>query len=175
LSYRLLSAAAVAVLVLQGCAQKPPAAPVETDTLNEGIAKSCTFKPVQPIPGSTVESTITTTNDGWCAYRASAKSGQAFELGLVKQRPAHGSLLIRKWNGESRVEYTPSPSYVGADQFEVALRPAGTEPDALVKVAVTVTRGEGVPAVAAPAPSDEPAKSTTTRRRTTSRSTKKTK
>ena len=168
MSYRLFAVAAAAVLALQGCAQPTPQPVVAIDELKEGIAKTCTFTPVQPTPGATVTSTISMTNDGWCAYRASVTSGQAFELGLVKQRPMHGELLIRKWNGETRAEYTPAPSYVGADQFSVALRPAGGA-DSLVKVAVTVTRGEGVPAVAAPAPSNESTTTTTTRRRAPAR------
>jgi hypothetical protein len=164
LSYRLFAVASAAVLALQGCAVPPTQPKVAIDALDDGIAKTCTFTPIQPTAGATVESKITMTNDGWCGYRASVKSGQAYELGLVKQRPAHGELQIRKWNGETRAEYTPAASYVGPDQFSVALRPADGA-DALVKVAVTVTRGEGVPAVAAPAPSSEPA-TTPTRRRT---------
>ncbi len=163
LSNRLFAVAALAVLALQGCAQPTPQPTVVIDAFDEGIAKTCTFTPVQPKPGATVDSTITMTNDGWCAYRASVKSGQAFELGLVKQRPMHGELLIRKWNGETRVEYTPAASYVGPDTFSAALR--STEgADAIVKVAVTVTRGEGVPVVAAPAASNEPANTTNRRR-----------
>ena len=166
MSYRLFAVASVAVLALQGCAQPTPQPAVAIDALDEGIAKTCTFTPVQPRPSATVDSTITMTNDGWCAYRASVTSGQAYVLGLVKQRPAHGELLIRKWNGETRVEYTPAASYVGPDQFSAALRAADGTPDAMVKVAVTVTRGAGVPAVAAPEPGNEPATTTTTRRRT---------
>ena len=171
MSYRLFAVASLAVLALQGCAQPTPQPTVVIDALNDGIAKTCTFSPMQPKPGATVEATITMTNDGWCAYRASVKTGQAYELGLVKQRPMHGELLIRKWNGETRVEYTPAASYVGPDQFSAALRSGDGTPDALVKVAVTVTRGEGVPAVAAPAPSNEPATTSTTRRRTPAKKT----
>lgn len=175
MSYRLLAAVAVAVLGLQGCAKTPPAPPVAVDNLNDGIAKTCTFTPVQPNPGATVESTITMTNDGWCAFRASEKAGQAYELGLVKQRPEHGELLIRKWNGETRAEYNPAPSFVGADRFTVALRPTGGTADAVVQVAVTVTRGEGVAAVAAPEPESATPAATTTRRHTTTRAKKKSK
>lgn len=167
MSYRLFAVAAAAILVLQGCAQMPPPAAVAKDELNEGIAKSCTFAPVQPVGGKTVESTITMSNDGWCAFRASETSGKAFELGLVKQRPQHGDLLIRKWNGETRVEYNPLPSFVGADKFLVALRPTAGAPDAIVSVAVTVTRGEGVAAVAAPTADDATPVSNRTTRRTT--------
>ena len=166
MSYRLIAAAAVAVLALQGCAQKPPQPAVAVDDLNEGIAKSCTFTPVQPTAGTTVEATITMTNDGWCAYRASEKQGQAYELGLVKQRPEHGELQIRKWNGETRAEYYPTTGYTGADRFTVALRPTTGGGDSLVRVAVTVTQGQGVPA-AAPAVEEEKKPAPTQRSRTT--------
>lgn len=169
MSYRLFAVAAVTVLALQGCAKPTPQQAVTTDTLNDAIAKTCTFTPAQPMPGATVESTITMTNDGWCAFRASEKSGQAYVLGLIKQRPEHGEMLIRQWNGETRAEYTPAPSFVGADRFTVAFRGADGS-DALVKVAVTVTRGEGVAAVAAPAAAaEEKPAATTTRRRTTAK------
>jgi hypothetical protein len=169
LSYRLFAVAAASVLALQGCAKIMPQQAVSTDSLNDGIAKTCTFTPVQPTAGATVESTITMTNDGWCAFRASEKSGQAYVLGLVKQRPEHGEMLIRQWNGETRAEYTPVPSFVGTDRFTVAFRASGAATDALVKVAVTVTRGEGVAAVAAPAADEAKPSATTTRRRTTTK------
>lgn len=173
MSYRLFAVAAASVLALQGCAKILPQQAVSTDSLNDGIAKTCTFTPVQPTAGATVESTITMTNDGWCAFRASEKSGQAYVLGLVKQRPEHGEMLVRQWNGETRAEYTPAPSFVGTDRFTVAFRSSGAVADSLVKVAVTVTRGEGVPAVAAPAAADEAPAATTTRRRTTTKKTKR--
>lgn len=173
MSYRLFAVAAAAVLALQGCAKTPPQQAVTTDSLSDGIAKTCTFTPVQPTAGATVESTITMTNDGWCAFRASETTGQAYVLGLVKQRPEHGEMLVRQWNGETRAEYTPSPSFVGTDRFTVAYRASGAAADALVKVAVTVTRGEGVAAVAAPAPTEEKPVASNTRRRTTTRAAKK--
>ena len=173
MSYRLIAAAALAVLALQGCAQKPPQQAVAVDDLNEGIAKSCTFSPVQPTAGSTVEATITMSNDGWCAYRASEQKGQAYELGLVKERPEHGELQIRKWNGETRAEYYPTTGYTGADRFTVALRPTTGGADALVRVAVTVTPGQGVPAAAQAPAAEEKKPATPQRSRSTRRPTKK--
>ena len=176
MSHRLFAAAAVAVLALQGCAQKPSNIAVSSDLLDEGLAKTCTFTPAQPAPGTTVESTITMTNDGWCAFRASETSGKSYALGLVKQRPQHGDLLIRNWNGESRAEYTPSTSFVGDDRFTVALRPTADGADASVRVAVHVTRGEGVSAVAAPEAEEAKPVATNSRRsssHSTSRSKKK--
>lgn len=156
LSYRLIAVAAAAVLALAGCAQKPVVTPAAVDTLNEDIAKTCTFTPMQPKPGATVESTITMTNDGWCAYRASESDGKAYVLGLVKQRPEHGELQIRKWNGESRVEYYPAAAFVGTDKFTVALRSqtAGVA-DSLVQITANVAKGEGVAPTAAPIAEDE--------------------
>lgn len=174
MSYRLIAAASVAVLALQACAPKPSQPNVAADDLNDGVAKTCSYSPVQPKSGATVDATITMTNDGWCAFRASEKQGTAYMLGLVKQRPAHGELQIRKWAGESRLEYTAHPGFTGTDKFSAALRPQDGGADAIVQVAATVSRGEGAPAVSAPAADDE--KPTPTkkpaRRRATSRSTR---
>jgi hypothetical protein len=162
LLYRLLAVAAAAI-VLEGCATKPPEVGPSVD-LNVGIAKTCTFTPVQPAPGSNVSSAITMTNDGWCAVRTTEADGQPFLLGLVRQRPAHGTMLVQKLGGETRLEYTPNPGYTGTDSFTAALRPkAAGAPDAAVQVAVTVTRGAGVPAVA-PAEEHKPTTPSRTRR-----------
>lgn len=168
MSYRLIAAAAAAVIALQGCAPKPPAAPVATEDLNEGIAKTCTFSAAQPTPGGTVDATITMSNDGWCAYRATEKEGQPYLLGLVRQRPSDGELLVRKLGGETRVEYNPNPGFAGTDKFSVALRPQSGGADATVQITATVTPGAGV-ATAAPPPEEK--KPATTRSRSTSRRT----
>lgn len=170
MSYRLIAAAAVSVLALQACAPKSLPAGGVADDLTDGLAKSCTYSPVQPKPGATVEATITMTNDGWCAFRASEKQGTAYLLGLVKQRPAHGELQIRKWAGESRVEYTPTPGFVGTDKFSVELRPQEGGADATVLITATVSRGAGVAAVApTPEPEAKPTRTTTRRARTSTR------
>lgn len=168
MSYRLIVVAAAAVIALQGCAQKPPPAPVATEDLNEGIAKTCTFSPAQPTPGGKVEATITMSNDGWCAYRATEKGGQPFLLGLVQQRPSDGELLVRKLGGETRVEYNPNPGFTGTDKFTVALRPQAGGADATVQITATVTPGAGVAAAAPPPEEKKPA---ATRARTSSRRT----
>ncbi len=168
LSYRLFAAAAVAALALQGCAPKPAQQVFSADDLTDGAAKTCSFSPAQPNPGATVSSTITMTNDGWCAYRASEKPGSAYLLGLVKQRPLHGEVLVRKWAGESRAEYNPEPRFVGTDKFTVAFRPEAGGADALVRITANVTQGAGMPATAEPAAEPEK-KPTTTRRRAPAR------
>jgi hypothetical protein len=169
LSHRLLTAASIAVLLLEGCAQPVPSPTVAVDTMNEGIAKTCTFTPMQPTAGGSVDATLTMTNDGWCAYRATEKQGQAYALGLVKLRPEHGELQIRKWNNETRVEYQPTAGFIGADKFAVLLRSTAGGADATVNIAATVARGEGV--AAAPPPATETKPTTTTRRRTPVRRT----
>ena len=170
MSYRLIAAAAV--LLLQGCAQKQPPA-VVADDLTQGVSSKCSYTPVQPQANTTVAATITMTNDGWCAYRATETQGKPFLLGLVKQRPAHGELLIRKWAGESRVEYNPNPGFVGDDKFLVALRPqAAGAADNLVQITANVTPGANAPIAAAPAAAAAAEKSrpaATNRSRTSSR------
>ena len=157
MSHRLIAAAvATAVLVLQGCAPRTPPRPVVADDLTLGVAKSCSYSPVQPKPGATVEATITMTNDGWCAYRATESEGKAYMLGLVKQRPSHGELLIRKWAAESRVEYNPNPGFAGTDKFEVALRSqAAGVADSLVQITAAVTPGASAAPSAAATPAAE--------------------
>lgn len=171
MSYRPLAAAAAAILALQGCAPKVPPLVQATEDFNEGIAKTCTFSPVQPNPGGSVSATITMTNDGWCAYRAAEKPGQPFLLGLVRQRPSSGELLIRKLGGETRVEYTANPGFTGNDTFSVALRPQSGA-DAMVQITATVTGGAGVAAAtppAAPEPATPARRTTRTTRRSNSR------
>jgi hypothetical protein len=158
LSYRSLAAAAVAVLALQACAPKSLPTVTVADDLNEGLAKSCSYSPVQPKPGASVEATITMTNDGWCAYRASEQPGEAYLLGLVTQRPENGELQIRQWAGQSRVEYYPRTGFVGTDKFAVALRPQTGGPDATVQLTAVVSRGAGMPAPLPPVPERERAK-----------------
>lgn len=169
LSYRPIATAALAVLGLAGCAT-PPAPPAPTEDVNVGIARSCTFTPVTPVPGGAANSTITMTNDGWCAVRVTERDGQPFLLGLVRQRPEHGRVLIEKLGGQSRLEYTADPGYVGQDRFSAALRSRnGATPDAAVEVAVTVNAGQAVAPVAAPTP-QQPERPT---RRTTRRPTRR--
>ena len=169
--YRLIAVAAAAALALQGCAEKPAPPPGPTEDLNEGIAKTCTFSPAQPTPGGSVTATISMTNDGWCAYRVTERQGQPFLLGLVRQRPSNGELLIRKLGGETRVEYNPNPDFTGTDSFTVALRPQTQgAADATVQITATVTQGAGV--AAAPPPAEE-SKPTTTRSRSSRSNTRR--
>ncbi len=174
LSPRLIAAAGCAVLLLQGCAEKPPTPSVAAEDTNEGIADNCSFSPVQPTPGGTVNATITMSNEGWCAYRATEKPGQPYLLGLVKKRPENGELLVRQLGGESRVEYNPNPGFVGTDSFTVALRPREQgQPDAIVQITATVNQKAGTAVVPPPANKTAPATSTRPTARSSSSAAKR--
>ena len=171
MSHRLPAvAAAAAVLVLQGCATPPPPPPPPGEDLNAGIARTCSFTPVTPVLGGSASSTITMTNDGWCAVRVRQADGSPFQLGLMKVRPEHGRVLIEKLGGETRLEYTADPAWTGTDRFTAVVRPTQGA-DATLQVAVNVGMGEGVappapeptrPATTTRAPARTPAKRTTT-------------
>jgi len=153
LHFKLIATLAAAA-ALSGCATKAPA-PAAVDLQMEGVAKTCTPSTVDLT--ATAPATITLTNDGWCGVVTAEKQGQPFKLGLVKTRPEHGRVYIQPINGETRVEYTAHPGYVGPDRFAVALvsQTAGT-PDRPLQVDVTVMPGEGQ--AAAPPPAPAPAK-----------------
>lgn len=149
-----LIAIAAAAIVLQGCATPAPA-PQATEDFNIGIAQACKFT-ASDFANGTATGTIEMTNDGWCAVRLKEKDGQPFQLGLLKARPQNGAVIIQKMGGETRLEYTANPRFVGADKFTVALRSrTPNAPD--VTMAVTVTVMAGSTPVAAPAPAPAPA------------------
>lgn len=144
--------AITAAAALAGCAVQPTAQQAAGEDLNGGIAKTCSSTPVDiAAPGAT--STITMTNDGWCAVRLKDKDGRPFQLGLLTARPQYGRVLIQKAGGETRIEYTPENRHVGSDRFTVALRTATPNvPDLAVQVLVNVTMGENMAPPPAPAP-----------------------
>ena len=163
MSYRLPAvAAATAVLVLQGCATAPQPQ-VAGEDLNVGIARTCSFTPATPVLGGSASSTITMTNDGWCAVRVRQADGSPFQLGLLTTRPEHGRVLIQKLGGETRLEYTADPAWTGTDHFAAEVRPTQGA-DARLQVAVDVSMGEGVrPEAPEPTRSSTPAARSTTR------------
>lgn len=159
--------AALTALLLEGCTT-PVVTGTAPDEILDGQAKTCTASKPDFTSATTAEATIEMTNDGWCGVNATEKAGTQFLLALIETRPQHGSVYVRSINGRSRVEYTPAARFVGMDAFSVKLRPrAAGATEAMMKVAVTVTRGEGVPAEAAPAEKRSntgPARRTTRRR-----------
>lgn len=141
---------ALTALLLQGCANTVLTGPAPDEIL-DGQAKTCTASKPDFTSATAADATIAMTNDGWCGIYATEKAGTQFQLALIDTRAQHGSVYVRSINGRSRIEYTPAPRFVGADAFTLKLRPRATGgAEALLKVAVTVSRGEGVPAEAAP-------------------------
>ncbi len=155
-----LSAIIGTAFAVTGCMQQPQVVTATAES-NEGIAKTCTPSSVDLSKGT---ATITMTNDGWCAVHTKDKTGEPFKFGLVRTRPQHGYILIQKIGGETRIEYTAEHRFVGEDRFSVALASnTPNTPDAVLQVAVSIARGEGVaPATVEPAP-----RATTPARRTT--------
>jgi len=141
----------VSVVGLQGCVEKPAATarlPVYAYD-QTGAARHCTVPPVKPVADKQTDATISVENDGgWCAF--SVQQGRApYTVGLVTARPQHGKVFVHSVGDETRIDYTPAPSFAGADSFTVKLLPG----DALVAVAATVTPS---PQAAPPAPPPAP-------------------
>lgn len=146
-------AVAATAIALQGCAPTQTPAQLSGEQFNEGAAKTCNASPLQVAPGATANATISMTNDGWCALRATEADGRAYQLGLVRIRPAHGIVRISRVSGRTRIEYEPNERYVGTDSFTFDLRSRTVNAaDAKVTVAVTVAQGERVAPAAAPTP-----------------------
>lgn len=128
--------------VLPGCENQRAATTAEPMVNEDGIAKSCTYSPVDTATANTT-ATIAVGNDGgWCALRVVEKDGMPFATGLVRVRPEHGRIQIEKSGNKTIVKYFPAPGYSGTDTFTTALRSrTPNAPDVVVKVGVTVTRG----------------------------------
>lgn len=123
-------------LLLQACAERPPAGPGPRVFAADmtGAAKSCTVPPVTVAPGQPVDVAMKVANDGgWCAVTVN-NSGKPFEAGLLRTEPAHGKVLIHTVGNDTRIDYTPSPKFAGNDSFVVALIPG----DSTIRVTATV-------------------------------------
>jgi Bacterial Ig domain len=74
-------------------------------------------------------------NDGgWCAITVN-NNGWPFDAGLAVTPPAHGKLAIHTVGNDTRIDYTPTARFAGADTFSVRLIPG----DATVRATATVT------------------------------------
>jgi hypothetical protein len=134
---RLWLAGAAAAVLLQGCAQRPPAGPAARVFAADmtGAAKTCMAPPVTPAPGHTIDAAIKLGNDGgWCAITVN-NNGRPFEAGLLVAQPQHGKVLIHTVGNDTRIDYTPAAQYGGPDAFAVKLVPG----DATIRVAASVT------------------------------------
>jgi hypothetical protein len=124
-------------LLLQACANGPPAAPgariFQADMA--GAAKNCAVPKVTPAPGQTTPVAIKVGNDGgWCAITLS-DGGKPYGAGLLVTEPAHGKVLIHTVGDETRIDYTPAPRYAGTDSFSVKLIPGDGTISASVAIA----------------------------------------
>ena len=132
-----IHAIAATALLLQACAEKPPAGPPARVFAADmtGAAKSCTVPPVTPAAGQPVDVAMKVGNDGgWCAITVN-NNGRPFDAGLVVAPPAHGKLAIHTVGNDTRIDYTPAPRYAGGDAFTIRLIPG----DATIRATAAVT------------------------------------
>lgn len=123
-------------LVLQACAQKPPAASgtrmFQADLV--GAAKNCSVPEVTPAAGQDTPVPMKMGNDGgWCAITVD-NSGKPFDAGLLVTEPAHGKVYIHSVGDRTRIDYTPDARFAGTDAFAVRLLPGA----AVLRASVTV-------------------------------------
>ena len=121
-----LAALAATALLLQACAQKPPASGTRMFQADlAGAAKSCSAEKVAPAAGQETPVTMKMGNDGgWCAITVD-NGGKPFDAGLLMTEPAHGKVYIHSVGDQTRIDYTPSARFVGSDAFAVRLLPGG--------------------------------------------------
>lgn len=126
--------------LLAGCAHPAPTvqstsgAPVYAFDL-QGAAKQCTAPKPGLTDGKTTQVAMKVGNDGgWCAITVAQKDGTPYAAGLLRSGPAHGKVYIHTVGDVTRIDYTPSPGFVGTDRFTVSLLPGRPVIDAQVTV-----------------------------------------
>ncbi len=124
-------------LLLQGCAQPPPAPTARVFASDlAGAAKSCAVPKVTPAAGQRTPVAMKVGNDsGWCAITVD-DGGKPYSAGLLVTEPAHGKVLVHTVGDATRIDYTPDVQYAGTDSFAVRLIPG----DATLTTGVTVSR-----------------------------------
>ena len=130
-------AMATIALLLQACAQKAPSGPTARVFAADmtGAAKVCTVPPVTPAAGKTTDVAMKLGNDGgWCAITVN-NNGKPFDAGLLAAQASHGKVVIHTVGNDTRIDYTPTARYTGADAFSVRLIPG----DAVIRATVAVT------------------------------------
>ena len=101
-------------------------------------------KGVLPEQG-TASTTLSLTNDGYCALHYARPGGGPFASFLVTEVPHHGDPLIYNYNEQTVVTYTAATGYVGPDSMTVEFIPAPGAPRTMMHVAITVSPSAGVP------------------------------
>ena len=100
-----------------------------------GGARKCDAPRPDLSDGKATDARMTVGNDGgWCGI-VLQRGGRPYDSGLLPVRAEHGKVLVHRVGDITRISYTPTRGYVGADKFTVKLIPG----DATVQVAVTVT------------------------------------
>jgi hypothetical protein len=129
-----LAITAVALL-LQACAEKPPAAGPRLFNADQvGGAKTCVVPKVAPAAGQATPVEVKVGNDGgWCGITVSS-SGRPYSAGLLAAAPAHGKVLVHTVGNDTRIDYTPVRGFAGTDAFSIKLIPG----DAVIRASVSV-------------------------------------
>ncbi len=134
---------------LSGCAPKP----VETEALPPNPygylqpASHCVVGKGTLPPSGAAATTMSVSNDGYCALDYAKTGGGPFASFLVTEVPHHGNPLIYNYNNQTQVTYTPATGYAGPDSMTVEFVPGPGEKRTTLTVAITVEH----PAVARPA------------------------
>ena len=99
-----------------------------------GGAKTCEVAKVSPVDGQSTDAMMKLDNSGWCGQPLRQPDGRPFDVGLLLERPAHGSVVIHQVGDETRVDYTPDRGFTGSDSFSVKMIPG----NAVIRMSVTV-------------------------------------
>jgi hypothetical protein len=102
----------MALIVLSACSAPPP------------TRDACVVAHVSGFLGAgTAEEHITVAQNGSpCVIDASIRGGSMGQ-GEIAMPPTHGTAAVLVTAEATQVSYTPAPSYVGADRFDVAFGP----------------------------------------------------
>ena len=100
-----------------------------------GGAKTCEVAKVGPADGQSTDTAMKLDNGGgWCGLPLRQSDGRPFDVGLLLERPAHGSVVIHQVGDETRVDYTADRGFTGSDSFSVKMIPG----NAVIRISVTV-------------------------------------
>jgi hypothetical protein len=121
-------ALALAGVVLQGCAEKPPPPPAQPHARlfvsdMQGGAKTCVVPKLKLDAGKEFSASMQVANDGgWCGITV-GQDGKPYDAGLLTQAAEHGAVYIHPVGDDTRIDYTPELGFSGNDSFVVTLLP----------------------------------------------------
>ena len=131
-------ALAAAAVLMTGCAE-PARSPGSRERVFAadlaGGARNCEAPKPDLADGQTADAAMKVGNDGgWCGILLQRR-GRPYDSSLLTDRPAHGKVAVIRVGDATRIGYTPTAGFAGADNFAVKLIPG----DVTLRVAVTVT------------------------------------